>query len=664
MTKRVDEQLLIGLAILQVNWDAKGRSHLDNFVPFAVEALRTSGSSEFTYAEVRQAILDTSGLNLPVQVVGAVLKRAELARFGTRASHGTFRLNSEKASRVSLEAQRQRLLREQRNLEESLAQHASSAFGAAWSLEVANAALLAYVDGNAAALLGTALRGDNAPRGEVDSEERVIVASWIEGISHSDPDRFEYLLNIVKGSMLATGLLLPHSSEMDRPFKATTLILDTPVLLGALGHEGEETRASIEEILALARRQGAKLACLQGTLVEVRSVLTAASMSIGRAHSPSTKPVDLHFARTGQSRAQVLAKAERLDADLNRIQIEVRANPHFAEFDTVDEAVLEQLLERAVHHGPERREALLHDLNALTSVHRLRRNRDGDRLENCGAVFISPNTGVVAIANAFEGFKTHRWPIAMSLDSLATMLWVKTPLAAPDLPRYRLLANCYSALEPEPELWAQFLREIDRLRSDDSITDDDVTFLRYSQEVRRELAQGAVAKRSGASHDLVIDVLARVQGKLSEPAEGQRVAAEQKLREVEAVHEALAVRAQSTETDLEKITRELAEERQRRERRDKHSESVLTDVAGQAERVGKWAGWGITVLIGASYFWATRHTSWLAHLITSLAVTVALLVGNLQAPGKAVERFIADWFKRVRIALLKLPTEEALDTRL
>ncbi|MDP6545481.1 MAG: hypothetical protein QGH60_15965 [Phycisphaerae bacterium] len=51
---------------------------------------------------------------------------------------------------------------------------------------------------------------------------------------------------------------------------------------------------------------------------------------------------------------------------------------------------------------------------------------------------------------------------------------------APDLPRKRLIADCYAALNPSNALWARYTKEIDKLKESGEVSEDDYIVLRYS----------------------------------------------------------------------------------------------------------------------------------------------------------------------------------------
>ena len=66
---------LTSLAYINVTWNESKASYLDNFMPYALEALRVAGTPQ-TAAQISRVISDQFGLSFPVQVTKALIDRA------------------------------------------------------------------------------------------------------------------------------------------------------------------------------------------------------------------------------------------------------------------------------------------------------------------------------------------------------------------------------------------------------------------------------------------------------------------------------------------------------------------------------------------------------------------------------------------------------------
>lgn len=647
----VNEKTLISLALLQVNWDEGKRSYLDNFVPFAVEAMRRSGAADYSNVEVAAAIEEQFGVRLPVSVVGTLLSRVP-RDMGARLPNARFGLTDKALDGVtSLLQQEARVGREQRNLAESLQAFAESDFDVEWSVERAESVLLDYVEGNATTLLGSALRGVAAAQfGAGDVTEQFIAAAWIGSITTGDPQRFDYLLTLVKGSMLAAAVFHRGGLEQERRFRGTRLVLDTPVLLKALGYEGVDARDMVRETLSLARAQDAELVCFDKSVSEARGVLwsAAASLRSPYRHVTPMSAVARYFGEEGRSSRDVDRLAESLDVDLSRLHIAVIAQPDHIAHQTVDEEALRESLQKHVRYSYDK--ALLHDLDALTAVHRMRGKSGGDRIETCRAVLVTTNASVVRAAVSFPDFREHGWPVATLLDDLATILWVKQPLKAPELPRYRLMAACVTVLSPSDALWDKYLQEVERLRTDDRISDADVAILRHSQESRLALMRETMGRQTDVDETLIRTVLEQAQARYAAPIENQLELVQVQAEEAEEAHtdtvNGLHAELAATHEKVEDLTAQALKLRQRDD-----------DVRERVERQGRGLGQAIRWVVVAAVVGVVVASAvgsgpaWLRTLGLAIGA-LAALVGGFTSAGKPIQDRVAHaWASRRKRAL-------------
>src|SRR5689334_19941386 len=70
------EQVITSLAVLKVNWD-RNNDYINNFVPFAVEALRLLGDPVVAVGDVQSKIASEFGLRIPIAALRTILSRAE-----------------------------------------------------------------------------------------------------------------------------------------------------------------------------------------------------------------------------------------------------------------------------------------------------------------------------------------------------------------------------------------------------------------------------------------------------------------------------------------------------------------------------------------------------------------------------------------------------------
>ncbi len=275
--------------------------------------------------------------------------------------------------------------------------------------------------------------------------------------------------------------------------------------------------------------------------------------------------------------------------------------------------------------------ALGKDLKSLAAVDRLRGSSRPRDLSQANALFVTANSSLVRAARDFFGEADRGAPVAHAMHetALTAQLWVRAPHPPPDLPRKLLIADCYAALNPGPELWERWIQHIVRLQERGEVSEEQVQNLIYHQQARSKLFEVTHGDPDAVGDETVAEVLDRFESELRRPAE-EAAAAERARREAA---EAEAQHAKSERDALRDDVASLSEWRKNREAtekkwRDRFSRArvvaghvgvglviaafalfavVLKDVHG---KVG-WAS-AITLLVFlATAFWAwATHRSW------------------------------------------------------
>ncbi len=176
-------------------------------------------------------------------------------------------------------AARAECLRRERNLIDALIATAKNDFDLDWTQERAEEALASYIKEHAVPLLRVSARGDELSAPAEPAGADYVVSSFVYNITQHDQRLFEYLDEMVKGSMLASALYM-EISDVGKKFHKTTLYLDSPLCLKALGLEGAEAELAVLQVIAMATPQGAEIACFEHSVSAMRGVLDAALTSV------------------------------------------------------------------------------------------------------------------------------------------------------------------------------------------------------------------------------------------------------------------------------------------------------------------------------------------------------------------------------------------------
>ncbi|MCA0297100.1 MAG: hypothetical protein LCH96_17650 [Actinobacteria bacterium] len=515
-------ELLTTLALINVNWEVDRRSYLDNFVPFLLQAIRDPKIRSWNEVEAQTQLARTFGLEVPSKVVGSLLRRAVRRGFAVRDTNRyTLTTEGRGDGLAAVESARADCRRQQRNLASSLATMVSGRFGLQWTVGEAEEVLASYIEQHAVPLLAASTRGAAIEPLEVPLGTEYIVSVFVAEIADSNAELFKYLDQMVKGSMLASALYVSVQADVNRRFSNTTLYLDAPVCLKALGLEGREAEVAARQVIAMAIRQGASVACFEHSVKEVVGVLDSAKSALSSGVRRADElGVLAHLRASGTTASDVELMIERIEQKIEALGLRIETTPPYLDRLGVDEKALEEKLQKGVgylHHP-----SLVTDLNSLTAIHRLRGGSSPRQLERCRAVLITDNDRLAAVGKSFFDRTEHLWPVVMMENDLAALVWVKEPQRFPELPRAQVIADCYAALSPSPSLWHKVSEEIDRLQARGAITEDDVAILRYSHEASTAIMDATLGEPTRVTAPTIREALAQAKTMAAEPVARER----------------------------------------------------------------------------------------------------------------------------------------------
>jgi hypothetical protein len=250
------------------------------------------------------------------------------------------------------------------------------------------------------------------------------------------------------------------------------------------------------------------------------------------------------------------------------------------------------------------------------------------------------NSLLVGTARSAQRRYDEAWPLAMFESDVATLTWIKEPLAAPNLPKQQLLATSLGLMNPSKHNWSLYISEITRLLDSEAISDNDLVLLRQKYEMDR------LAFVSGPSISKDVDTKRNI-----------RVAIEEARQSVTA--ELTAPMRAEVQLGAEKIgelEHKLVAERATAEMRKAESDGLLRPLLKQLWRrasITKWLmiGGAITLLAlallatfipGASKFIASTPLGdfgvWAVRAVAVFAALAGGVWGPVAQVGEAVRR--------------------------
>lgn len=656
----MQDDYLCALALLKMSYDQYGTTYLDYLAPFIGDTIRSMAHDQVAAGDLRKSLKIEYGLDIPEGVLVTLMRRLAkrgLGKFKDRRFHPDL---SGLAAAFDFDSQRRHIDEQLTTLSDSFRRYVALEFDHQLSQSQASAMLIQYADENGLPMIQHAHGQQRLALSLHPNAIEYMTSRFIIHAFEGELPEMETLLILAKGSKLASVLYLPNPEDTHRRIRHLMAVLDTPTLLSAFGYQGERQEAAAKQMLALARKCNLNLSILEDTRNEVESVLHAVAHKIARHGygERAVRGVDEYFLAQGYDASDIQLEIGRLDKALAELGVQKVARPDLTVSLSVDEVKLEARLQEGV--GYQRSDSRLHDLNALTATYRLREGRMPTTFESCRAVFVTRNTSLARASREFFEEEYGRcWPIAITEDDLTTLLWLRQSLASPDLPRQRLLADAYAALEPGA-VWLRFLDEIDKLHAEGELSDDDYVYFRYSLDAKTALMQETLGETDRMTADVVHEVVERarnqhrdaIREEVFEVANQSLELAEERERELESQLE----RAQGQRDDALESMREARAEsaallesqrtlaRKRARGRARLVRLVLMCVASAVLVVGLW------ISAPPDWIWQPGEIPTLPRWVVGGSVAALFLVsaGNLVF-GSYLSRSckkIEDWIRQ------------------
>ena len=508
---------LTSLAILKVHID-QGHDYLDYLRPFILQVLVEHKPDPVTIEVVSDYIRTQFGLEIPRRTVEIVLKRIS-KRHPLKKKYGVYQITGDLPD--------PQLASKQASAEEhiwavlhGLRQFSQETINPIANDEDAVTAICAFLARFAITCLRAYLRGTAIPGLEGDHQtDIVLVSDYIQQVQQADREQFNSFLILVQGHMLANALLCPDLQNTPKTYQKVTFYLDTPLLVQRLGSDGEAKQAAARELIALVSNLGGKFAAFSHSRDELKQVLQGAANFLERPDGRGS--IVFEARKRGITKSDLLLLAESIDDKLSAAGIEIEVTPRYTKDSQIDETVFEQVLKDGIsYQNPRAKE---YDINSVRSIYTIRANRFAPSLEKARAVLVTNNAAFAKAAWEYgQQHESFRNVSSVITDfTLANMAWLKAPMGAPTVPITQLLGVSYAALEPSSALLGKYLREVDRLEKQGTITEQDHLLLRSSPNVYDELMHLTLGEDAALTAETVTETLERVSNEIKKEESGK-----------------------------------------------------------------------------------------------------------------------------------------------
>lgn len=546
----MSSSLLTTFAVLKANWNVS-RDYLSNFEPFVGETLKTWPAGEPVKPDLlRKRLCEEFSLpEIPINTAELLRDRAAKAGYVRRARGNGYVPTRDKLDELpSMKATVTDVGRHIAELEDAVIAYAKDVHELDWSRSDAEAGIQRFIDEFSVELALARRSGVFASNGNHQDERLAVVSGFARRAIERDQTNLDHLEEMVRGSILANVLYFQDLGSWRPKMPHLVAYLDTTIVIRLLGLAPDPVVAAADELRQLLKSFGVGMRVFQHTVVEIQGVLEGVANGLRHArqdrvdlkqHAKVDREVLDHLVKKGTDPADVAAMIADLDRRIFKAGIQIVDTPNYPDRPDFDEARLDEVLQESV--GYRYSSVRTKDVKSLVAVHLLRAGAEPRELGAARAVFATSNPKLVRASGRYFRESRLASPVPHCLTdlSLTTQLWLRAPLARPDVPRKLLIAESYAALDPGPALWERYMTAIERQREEGNIDDAQVKSLVYSDMAREAFLEVTHGDPNAVDEETPIEVISRYEAELRRPAQEQAERAAADAREVGDEHDRL-----------------------------------------------------------------------------------------------------------------------------
>ena len=513
----MENSIINALAFLRVSQNTNTNDYLDNFLPFVTRCLQNQEKIEIDQIDLQNRINQEFSIEIPLHVIKSLLIRAAKKNYVCRKSNNFYKI-TENLSKLNFNKANANVQRIYNALINSFKEFAQINNRLNLTDKEAERIIISFIAYNHTKMLKLSPNSHQIFTYQaLNQKEKFIISEFFSNAIISNPILYSY--------MIVNALYLPDVFNVNKNFKGTKFYFDTTFIIFALGYNDDKLKVACKELLDLLYSYGAELYCFSHTIQEIEGILYACSTRLNQADETTFGRSIYFFLSHGYHQEDIFLLISQLNRNIESLRIKIVDKPDYNEHKyVISESELKEILTNNINARPE---AIEKDVDSISAIYRIRREVLTSRIEDSKAVFVTTNTTLSNLVTEFHNQKYNSHSISPCITDylLTTILWLKSPKKAPNLPMNRLIADCYAAVQPDDYFLEKWFIEIKKIEDDPLLSKglsvDDYTFLRYSGVVQNVLMESTYGNPEVIDSRSILDILDKTKRKLLEESENR-----------------------------------------------------------------------------------------------------------------------------------------------
>ena len=503
---------LVTVAFLKAQLDS-GNDHLGIFQPLILDAAKSFGSVSFVKQEVQERLATLHGVAMPQHVIGTLLDR-QIRAGNIRRDAGRYQITSSMDLVPNIDGSIRAINESQAFLGQSLLDHCKRRGFEVSTPDEALEILFRFLETEQVDLL---LGGTSSITEAKDSsrKERLLTAEFIRDIVANDEQLSSVLNRMLEGLVLYHAAFLPDLSAANRKFQNFRVAFDSSLVRQAIGLEGEAARSLCAETIKLLKSSGVQCFVFEKSVDEIQRILSFYENQIGTTAGRNA----IHGAMARHLLTNRLAPSDLrqisalLTMKIQETGLVIMPMPPRQKATTSGESKLSERL-ASDHAKPDEIEARVqHDVDCIAGVLTLRGGHRSMTLENARAVFAADQPLVIrnVVRWWFQDEKENGIEPIAHIRALANLAWLKRPAVASTYKFRELISVCTVALRPTKDTWRKFLRHLEKLEREKTLSEAEMGAIIVSTTSDKLLREAEVAEGEDIDITTLDEIVVKVK---------------------------------------------------------------------------------------------------------------------------------------------------------
>jgi hypothetical protein len=483
---------LISLAIIKSHWEKNKSDYIDNFIPFVAFLLFEKKYKAIDLDVFQKDFKDKYGLIIPRNALITIFNRAR-KKGVVKKENGEIYFNPEYSGKVISSNEKSNIERKFNKVISSIIEFARNEYDLIVNEQEVETGLLSFLRQHDLDILFATKDLSVLPQVKSTKKIKYLISSFSLYAAQKEPQLFEFLLDISVGHALSGTILYSELNSFSGKLTNLNIYLDTPLILGLLGFNGEFKKASIEELINALNSDGANLFILETTRWEVDHILedSHTRLESGNYELDKASRVLRFCHREGVSASDLEQKILTLDDTLKEYKIKSASVPSHTDNIKyqIDEEELKKTIKKTYQNiikdynidDYSKDKTIDRDVKVLSGIYRFRKGAKPKTIKDSKDIFITSNTALAFASRIFESRENgsnFTIPTCLTDVFLGTVIWLQSPQKIENLNTKRFIADCYSAIQPNTELITKYINEVEKLKAEKKITNDEYYLMR------------------------------------------------------------------------------------------------------------------------------------------------------------------------------------------